>query len=758
MYLKLIIRNVRRSARDYLIYMVTMTVCSMLFYSFLSVTSRYYHPDLGVEYHLADLGDGMKLAIGSISLLILFLIRFVNNYMLRHRQKEFAVQSVLGMEQRAIAWIFFAETFVLGAVCVLAGIFLGMFCSQFITAMLLNGYGLEYRFSFMLFPDTVLLTAGFFAVSLACVGLFHVRTIRKIRILHMLHAERQNDAALDKSRYMPFVTILYGIMLGIMVLSGLSTRYFYFDPRLPLPARIMFRGNILAPLLCLAWLLVWLIRRKKWGFQRLVFVEILFTLVSACFFASVPPICMRYQLSFGSSVLGSDIGANRYLPFLLADLIYLVCGIIYLSGAFLCRWKEKDPAHTYSGQNLFFFGQIISRLTTTARTMTLICLTLTASLFLFLAVPALTGWASGFLDQRSLYDVQISSAYNNVYDEASLLTGDSYVDHYALVPDFLAQHEIAVSHDCSFSLYLPCREEFHNRVKLDFPVVAIRLSDYNAIREMLGYDKIRLAENEFTTQWQSIATEKERVEFMKDRSRVATDAGTLRLSQENPCYEDTLGETLYNRYTDVLYVFPDRVCEDLLSVMRCRYIRTASPISYADALELENAFRNVYPESPPGDSGMCYYIRTRTLQVNDSRADIFMTNAMMTYGGIVLMVICLTILSLQQLLDASRYRYRFGVLRKMGVEEQDIDKLILKQLCVWFGLPVAVAVITALILAVYFFLTIWRQISAYMGAGALLSQLIITVCVLAALLVCYFVSTWTLFKGAVGKSEKNGLD
>ena len=180
--------------------------------------------------------------------------------------------------------------------------------------------------------------------------------------------------------------------------------------------------------------------------------------------------------------------------------------------------------------------------------------------------------------------------------------------------------------------------------------------------------------------------------------------------------------------------------------------------TYADALELENAFRNVYPESPSGDSGMCYYIRTRTLQVNDSRADIFMTNAMMTYGGIVLMVICLTILSLQQLLDASRYRYRFGVLRKMGVEEQDIDKLILKQLCVWFGLPVAVAVITALILAVYFFLTIWRQISAYMGAGALLSQLIITVCVLAALLVCYFVSTWALFKGAVGKSEKNGLD
>ena len=116
MYLKLIIRNVRRSARDYLIYMVTMTVCAMLLYSFLSVTSRYYRPDMGAQYNLAVLGDGMKLAVGSISLLLLFLVRFVNNYMLRHRQKEFAIQTVLGMEQNTVAWLFVAETFVLVAV------------------------------------------------------------------------------------------------------------------------------------------------------------------------------------------------------------------------------------------------------------------------------------------------------------------------------------------------------------------------------------------------------------------------------------------------------------------------------------------------------------------------------------------------------------------------------------------------------------------------------------------------------------------
>lgn len=39
---KLIWRNARRSVQDYLIYIVTMTLCVMLFYAFLSITSRYY--------------------------------------------------------------------------------------------------------------------------------------------------------------------------------------------------------------------------------------------------------------------------------------------------------------------------------------------------------------------------------------------------------------------------------------------------------------------------------------------------------------------------------------------------------------------------------------------------------------------------------------------------------------------------------------------------------------------------------------------
>lgn len=749
MYCKLILRNVKRSARDYLIYIVTMTIFTMLFYAFLSVSSRYYHPDIGAEFNLAVLGGSMKIAICSVTLLILFLIRYVNHYMLLHRQGEFAMQAVLGMEQRTIAWLFFAETFVLGVFCVLSGILAGMVCSQFITAMLLSAYGFGYRLSFMLFPDTVLITVCFFSISLLAIGLFNVRTIRKIRIIDMLCADRQNEPQLGRSRYMPMVTVLHSIVLLAMILAGLSAKHYYFDPRFALPVRIMFHGIIAAPVIAFAWPLLWLIRRKKWGFDKLVLLEMLCSLVSLCFSASVPRICARYYLSFGSSALGTDASSNKYLLFLLADLVYLICGIIYLSGEVICLWKKKSPAHTYSGQNLFFFGQILSKLTTTAKTMTLICLTLVLSIFLFLAAPALTGWASGYLNLRALYDVQISTSYAQVYQESDLPTDD-----YELVDAFLDEHGIEPACDCTFNLYLPRREEFYNRVKWDFPTAAISLSDYNTLREMLGYETVPLDEDEFTMQWKTIATKEKREEFMEEHTVVETDAGVL--TALNPeqngqilYYEDALGETLYNRYTDVIYVFPDSVCEKLLPVMRNRYIRTAEPISYADAIQLEARFLEEYPEEPMNHEGPSYYIRTRTNQVNETTASIFVTHAMMTYGGIVLMVICLTILSLQQLLDASKYRYRFGVLKKLGVDENAVRNLILKQLGVWFGLPVTVAVLSAAVLSAYFFDTIKAQIAAYIGFGTLLTQVVVTAGILFLLLICYFISTWILFKKSV---------
>lgn len=263
---------------------------------------------------------------------------------------------------------------------------------------------------------------------------------------------------------------------------------------------------------------------------------------------------------------------------------------------------------------------------------------------------------------------------------------------------------------------------------------------------MLGYEQIILGKDEFTTQWKTIATEEERDSFLKEHTSIMTDAGELTLSEQS-YYEDPIGETAYNSYTDILYVLPDSICKKLLPVIKNRYITTEENISYENARELEKLFTEEYPEQ--AENGVMYGIRFSTLQRNSTIANNFVLRAAMIYGAVVLMIICLTVLSLQQLLDAGQYKYRFSVLRKLGVEEKHIGKLILQQLSVWFGLPIITAIIVAAIVIAYFIQTISAEISAYIGFGAVMLQIGATMGILAILLICYFISTWIIFRRSV---------
>ncbi|MCM1050137.1 MAG: FtsX-like permease family protein [Clostridiales bacterium] len=735
MYAKLICRNAMRSVKDYLIYIVTMTICVTLFYAFLSISSSYYNPDISSEYDFTMLSDGMKAAICMITLLLLFLIRFVNHYMLMRKQKEFAIQSVMGMEQKTIGRIFFAETLIMGIISILMGIFGGVFCSQFITAMLLSAYGKPYKISWTLFPDTVLLTATFFILSFFAVGIFNTRTIRKAKIIEMISAEKENEPELKKSRWIWAVIILFELVTVSAFITGIRNVWFYYDSRYVLTVRLMYADNIIFPAITLIWSVWRLIGRKKSDFNKFVFGLLICAVLNACIAAVVPSLINRYYLPLGSGAI------NQYLLFILAYLIFSICSAIYLAGSFIVAWKEKSPEHRYKSENLFFFGQIISKLNTTSKTMSIICITLVLAIFMFIAAPILTGWASGYLDIRSMYDVQVYSRYNNVYEEKNLPQ-----DNYEIITDFLAEHEINAAYDCTFNLYLSKKDDFRNRQKYDFPVVAISLSDYNGIREMLGYEQISLEEDEFTTQWQSIATEEERSSFLAEHTSVTTDAGALKLSAKS-CYDEAIGETVYNSYTDVLYIFPDNICNELLPVMRNRFITTRETITYENAMELEGLFTKEYPEQ--AESGVIYGIRFNTLQVNSAIANNFILQSSMLYGAVVLMVICLTVLSLQQLLDAGQYKYRFSVLRQLGVEEKNISRLILKQLSVWFGLPIIIAIVVSAVVISYFIHAISAEISAYIGISALMLQIGATVGILAILLFCYFLSTWVIFRRSI---------
>ena len=124
-------------------------------------------------------------------------------------------------------------------------------------------------------------------------------------------------------------------------------------------------------------------------FQKGFWGLFLCSALNVCIAASVPALINQYYLPLGAGTI------NQYLLFVLVDLIFFICSLIYLASSFLAAWKEKSPEHRYKGENLFFFGQVLSKLNTTSKTMTLISVTLVLAMFLFIAAPILTGWAFG---------------------------------------------------------------------------------------------------------------------------------------------------------------------------------------------------------------------------------------------------------------------------------------------------------------------------------------------------------------------------
>ncbi len=114
MYLKLSIRNARRSFINYLLYVVTMTVL-------LAV--------IEVSNCIAIIGKSAGFQVISLPLLIaaiqIVLTGFIDTFMLKQRAKEFASYLLLGMEKKRLTRLFLCEVLLIGFCCCMAGTTVG---------------------------------------------------------------------------------------------------------------------------------------------------------------------------------------------------------------------------------------------------------------------------------------------------------------------------------------------------------------------------------------------------------------------------------------------------------------------------------------------------------------------------------------------------------------------------------------------------------------------------------------------------------
>ena len=121
---KLAIRNVKRSIKDYLIYIITVVMAFSLIFAFNFVS---FSSDIT---QLSEMMENLKYAIIFVSCIIVFVIAWLINYtmkfMFEKRSKEFGTYMLLGIEKKDINKMFLSENIVLGLISFVISFFVGL--------------------------------------------------------------------------------------------------------------------------------------------------------------------------------------------------------------------------------------------------------------------------------------------------------------------------------------------------------------------------------------------------------------------------------------------------------------------------------------------------------------------------------------------------------------------------------------------------------------------------------------------------------
>ena len=208
MYFKLAVGNIKKSYKDYTIYFLTLILAVCIFYSFNSMDSQKALIEMkssGKNYisKLMELMSGVSVFV---SIILGSLILYANNFLIKKRKKELGIYMTLGMGKRKISRILVTETFIVGAISLIAGVILGIGASQGLSTFALKLFDVgmdEYKFAVS--TSAIGKTILYFGIMFLHVMIFNVFVISKYKIIDLLTAGRKSENVKFKN---PFIYLL----------------------------------------------------------------------------------------------------------------------------------------------------------------------------------------------------------------------------------------------------------------------------------------------------------------------------------------------------------------------------------------------------------------------------------------------------------------------------------------------------------------------------------------------------------------------
>ena len=119
------------------------------------------------------------------------------------------------------------------------------------------------------------------------------------------------------------------------------------------------------------------------------------------------------------------------------------------------------------------------------------------------------------------------------------------------------------------------------------------------------------------------------------------------------------------------------------------------------------------------------------------------------YLGIIFLIASAAILALKQLTESSDNKQRYTILREIGCDEKMINKALFRQIGIFFGLPLILAIIHS-IFGIQFAMTMMEGLAS---SEDLLPSIVATVVIIGVIYGAYFLATYFGSKNIIKEEE-----
>lgn len=214
MLCKLAWGNVRRAGRDYIVYLLTLTLGVTVFYAFNTISMQVDIAGIDEEGLAQVMGSMLGYLTYFLAGVMAFLMVYANNFIMKRRKKEFGLYQVLGMGRGRVATIMALETVIVSVVAFVAGIVLGVGLSQlmtFFTASLFKTQIANFHFFFSVHAFN--LTLACMLVMFVLTLLLNLRAVRRTKLIELMGAERRNESIKTRNPWIAIAIFAVGVVL-----------------------------------------------------------------------------------------------------------------------------------------------------------------------------------------------------------------------------------------------------------------------------------------------------------------------------------------------------------------------------------------------------------------------------------------------------------------------------------------------------------------------------------------------------------------